>query len=244
MKNLENFFTPEIIESVINNSVSEDIKLIIKSVYKAVLRKEINETCSNCFTDAFFELYNLYQRDVQKFNALFESEYSLEYGAVLSLFSDVSTIATKDNITNELAELHLHANPNCISQFSAYPEDWEERVEKRFSVAEVKVVELTPDTSTDLPEDLPARQKLIDAGFDTLEKVKACTDFADIKGISNTTAKQITDYLGEPEQPEQADKIETPKLTPDTSTDLPEDLPANENTGSAPEDTTKDLPIV
>lgn len=199
MEKLENLFMPEINESIINNSVSEDIKTIIKSVYKAVFRKEVNETCVNCFTDAYFELYHLYKSNTEKFNNLFYCNYTLESGAVLMIFSDASTIATKDNLTDDLAELHLHENPNCINQFSSYPEDWKERVEKRFAIVEPVVM---IEETSDLPEDLPARQKLIDAGYDTMEKVKACTDFADIKGIGAATAKQITDYLGEAEQTE------------------------------------------
>lgn len=47
-----------------------------------------------------------------------------------------------------------------------------------------------------LPEDLPARDKLFAAGFDTLEKVKEAGDsLLDVVGISNNILKKITKYL-------------------------------------------------
>jgi hypothetical protein len=47
-----------------------------------------------------------------------------------------------------------------------------------------------------LPEDLPARNKLFEAGFDTVEKVKEAGDsLLDVTGISNNILKKITKYL-------------------------------------------------
>lgn len=47
-----------------------------------------------------------------------------------------------------------------------------------------------------LPEDLPARDKLFAAGFDTIEKVKEAGDgLLDVVGISNNILKKITKYL-------------------------------------------------
>jgi hypothetical protein len=47
-----------------------------------------------------------------------------------------------------------------------------------------------------LPEDLPARDKLFAAGFDSIEKVKEAGDsLLDVIGISNNILKKITKYL-------------------------------------------------
>ncbi len=47
-----------------------------------------------------------------------------------------------------------------------------------------------------LPEDLPARDILYEAGFDTVEKVKeAGESLADIKGIGKGTLKQLAEYF-------------------------------------------------
>lgn len=47
-----------------------------------------------------------------------------------------------------------------------------------------------------LPEDLPARDILFDAGFDTAEKVKeAGESLSDVKGIGRGTLKQLAEYF-------------------------------------------------
>ncbi|MFZ4412448.1 MAG: hypothetical protein ACOYOV_05130 [Bacteroidales bacterium] len=185
MESLDSIFREKIAESIINNTISEEIKQIIKAIYKKVFRKEINETCSSCFADAYFELYNLMKSDNQKLIALINCEYELRYGAVLCLFSDTSSLATRNNLTNELAELHLKENPNCIDQFEVFPEDWKERIKP----------EPEPVVSSNIPDGFPSKAKLIAAGFDTIEKLKSCMDLTSITGIGEVTAQQITDAL-------------------------------------------------
>jgi hypothetical protein len=47
-----------------------------------------------------------------------------------------------------------------------------------------------------LPADLPARDKLFAAGFDTIEKVRAAGDgLLDVVGVSNNILKKINKYL-------------------------------------------------
>ncbi|NLH53553.1 MAG: hypothetical protein GX459_12005 [Bacteroidales bacterium] len=46
-----------------------------------------------------------------------------------------------------------------------------------------------------LPEDLPGRDKLFQAGFDTLEKIKGVGDGLLEAGISKTLFKKIQDYF-------------------------------------------------
>jgi hypothetical protein len=52
------------------------------------------------------------------------------------------------------------------------------------------------EKTNSLPEDLPARDKLFAAGFDSIEKVKEAGDsLLDVVGISNNILKKITKYL-------------------------------------------------
>ena len=51
------------------------------------------------------------------------------------------------------------------------------------------------DGATPLPEDFPAREALMGAGLDTLEKVAAEADLTRINGIGQATAGQIAEAL-------------------------------------------------
>lgn len=184
MEALENFFTEEIATSVIEGSASEEIKSIIESVYKKVFRKNVAYSCKQCFTDAFFEAYNLWKTNNELFNKLFICEYALKYGVVLSIFGDTETMAVRTNLTNELAEFHLRSNPNCIIEFESYPSDYLDRLE----VEPVEPVQ-------ELPLDIPERQLLIDNDLTTIELVKAFGDLTKISGIGVAKATLIYDYL-------------------------------------------------
>lgn len=46
-----------------------------------------------------------------------------------------------------------------------------------------------------LPADIPGREALIVAGFDSLDAVKECTELTEIKGIGKATAENIVAYL-------------------------------------------------
>ena len=61
------------------------------------------------------------------------------------------------------------------------------------TASEKKTIECTVNT---LPEDLPARDKLFAAGYDTEEKVKALTEdnLLDV-GISKTIAKRVKKHF-------------------------------------------------
>jgi len=53
-----------------------------------------------------------------------------------------------------------------------------------------------PGKVNTLPDDLPARDKLFAAGFDSLENIKEAGDsLLDVVGISNNILKKITKYL-------------------------------------------------
>jgi hypothetical protein len=53
-------------------------------------------------------------------------------------------------------------------------------------------------SADELPEDFPARDKLIEGGFDTLEKVQDASDeeLLEIKGVGEATVTSIRAYEG------------------------------------------------
>lgn len=76
---------------------------------------------------------------------------------------------------------------------------WSElaRISASLSPSKEKEAEVTAvSEEIDLPEDIPGRDKLIEAGIVTLAKVpKKAADLAKLKGIGKQTANQIATYL-------------------------------------------------
>ena len=122
------FFSQDFAEKVVNNSITESQKGQIKEIYAKVKRLEMAETCHNCFSDAYFLLFNLYKSDKKRFNALYSCEYRMPAGAVISIFGETDTIMTAANITNELAEYHLRRNNDVLKDFSLFPQDAKENI--------------------------------------------------------------------------------------------------------------------
>ena len=84
--------------------------------------------CSNCYSDALFELLTLnIEREMQKE----ECKFKLRGGKLLldAVNGDVSKAMTQANISDELALYHLKTNPYCEEYFEELPADWKEQVE-------------------------------------------------------------------------------------------------------------------
>lgn len=84
--------------------------------------------CSNCYSDALFELLTLnIERAMQKE----ECKFKLRGGKLLldAVNGDVSKAMTQANISDELALYHLKTNPYCEEYFEELPADWKEQVE-------------------------------------------------------------------------------------------------------------------
>lgn len=84
--------------------------------------------CSNCYSDALFELLTLnIERAMQKE----ECRFKLRGGKLLldAVNGDVSKAMTQANISDELALYHLKTNPYCEEYFEELPTDWKEQVE-------------------------------------------------------------------------------------------------------------------
>jgi len=122
------FFTDEIARKAINKELEQDEKDAIERLYAKVFHNSMTKTCSNCLSDAFFELYNIWKRDQKHFLDLYNCEYRLRGGVLLEIFSKSALFATNKNLTNQLAEMHLKAFPGKSSLFSQLPPDWQERI--------------------------------------------------------------------------------------------------------------------
>ena len=125
---LNKFFDSVFAGKVMNNTVTDSEKEEIKAIYLKVKRVELQITCNNCFSDAYFLLYNLFKSNRKHFIALYNSEYRLKNGAVLQEFGNVDNFMTSLNTTNELSEYYLKKDQSLIEKFSVYPSDWQQRI--------------------------------------------------------------------------------------------------------------------
>ena len=84
--------------------------------------------CSNCYSDALFELLTL---NIEKAMQKEECKFKLRGGKLLldAVNGDVSKAMTQANISDELALYHLKTNPYCEEYFEELPADWKEQVE-------------------------------------------------------------------------------------------------------------------
>jgi len=61
--------------------------------------------------------------------------------------------------------------------------------------AEIYTAPIPPAKVNPLPEDMPGRDRLFDAGFVTIEEIKEAGDSLLDAGISNNILKKVTAYL-------------------------------------------------
>lgn len=70
-----------------------------------------------------------------------------------------------------------------------------ELLEKGFIIPLPEEEEKAPEKVNPLPADFPARTVLFDAGYESLDQIKAAGDSLLDAGISNTTLRKIKNYL-------------------------------------------------
>lgn len=98
----------------------------IGELYQRILGKQItNMNCPDCYKDAFIETFTTLQR-LGKLPE--EKHYKLKDGKVLHVFGTSQYLF---DVNDEQAETFLAQFPQLIDSFAKYPEDWQERVEKR-----------------------------------------------------------------------------------------------------------------
>lgn len=105
-------------------SVLEQQRIV--ELYWRVLRKKINNlACQDCYRDAFLETFTFLKRTGTLPE---ERHYELQEGKCLHIFGTSDYLF---DVNDEQAEKFLAQCPAAISSFKTYPEDWEDRVEKR-----------------------------------------------------------------------------------------------------------------
>lgn len=98
-----------------------------EDLYKAVFRKGLNRSCSNCWEDAYIILSTT---KTDRLMELKQRKFELRNGALLRDINDAGKLCSAHNLTDELAVHHLANNPENIRYFAKYPENWKELVKK------------------------------------------------------------------------------------------------------------------
>lgn len=124
----DSFFAPNMAERAMNGSLTDSEGVMVEQTYVKVFHSQLQRTCKNCLSDAYFELFGVWKRGKKHFMDLVRCEYALKAGALLEIFSRSDMNAVNKNLTNELAEAHLRNNRDKIRFFSKYPPDWETRI--------------------------------------------------------------------------------------------------------------------
>ena len=115
-------------------------KAEIEGLYPEVLGKTFKKTsCNDCYRDAVFEMYAYLKKNGKMKE---KTIYGLKNGVLLQMGFGSGEFYTNANLTDEAAERFLQANPDKANFFSVIPDDWEERVKKRFAVEEPKKTKL------------------------------------------------------------------------------------------------------
>lgn len=156
---LNKFFDSVFAERVMTDTITDSEKETIKEIYLRVKRVELQITCKNCFSDAYFLLFNLFKSNRKHFTALYNSEYRLKNGAILQEFGNVDNFMTSLNTTNELSEYYLRKDQAAIEKFSVYPSDWLQRIAPKQAVKSIIVTE-TVTENTDSIEPEPQETKI------------------------------------------------------------------------------------
>lgn len=151
--------------------------------------------CSNCYSDALFELLTLnIERAMQKE----ECKFKLRGGKLLldAVNGDVSKAMTQANISDELALYHLKTNPYCEEYFEELPTDWKEQVEafdiNTMSKGKVNTEVFDPEQYREIIDEMTEDLKGGMSKNKLIEKFKG-VDF----GGKNLTNKEIRECLKE-----------------------------------------------
>lgn len=111
------------------SSLSSSEKAEVASLYYDVLGKKfVRTSCKDCYRDATIEMIAYLKKNGKMKE---KSNYVLKNGVVLQPVFGSSQFYTNANLTDEVAENYLAANPSSSKLFSVLPPDWENRVSRR-----------------------------------------------------------------------------------------------------------------
>lgn len=120
------------------------------SLYRRINGQNLAVSCADCYADAALSLL----KNIAKNIAKMETRYKLKGGAFILRdarnVNDSTRMATRHNLTDELAKYHLYTNPACVQYFAELPENWEQEVaeygRKLDGVAEANTEPTKPTT--------------------------------------------------------------------------------------------------
>lgn len=177
-------------------SLSSSEKMEIERWYHEALGKTLHKTsCGDCYRDAAIEIYLYLKRNG---NMKEKSNYSLKNGILLQPEFGKSSFYTNANLTDEVAEKYLAKHPENINMFSAYPNDWEERVKER--------VAPSSDFNEKLVEELVEALKVEDATDKTVKEAFKTYQL----GGKKVTAKVLDAHIKEAKAKIEAESAKEP----------------------------------
>lgn len=110
----------------------------IKAAFRVVFKREVRETCGNCIGDALVQLRALYKQDKEQMKKQCECRYALKAGVLIRLNYGDAEFYSNANLTDEVAEAYIAADPSRRAQFQKLPEDAERKPAEAVSAAEAK----------------------------------------------------------------------------------------------------------
>ena len=129
-------------------------RVLLESLNFRLFNKAITLTgCSDCYRDAYVIIYNRLKSE-KKMPVV--ANYILKNGALLHVFG--SSAYYSHQVSDEVAEKFLKEDPELISQFAKYPEDWKKRIEKKAEKKSEKVAE-TPSKEAEAETEAPKEEK-------------------------------------------------------------------------------------
>lgn len=129
-----------------------DEQRILEQLNELLFNKGITNTgCQDCYRDAFILISNKVKNMTEMPKP---SLYRLKAGVVASSFGSSDFYVL--DMPEEAAEKWLHELPGRINQFQRYPEDWQERVDARFSPKAENAPESTNDNQDNEDTDTTA----------------------------------------------------------------------------------------
>lgn len=150
-------------ESRYHSGFSSLDRSFLDSMYYLIFGKEItNKGCSNCYRDAYIEMYTKLKRE-QKMPK--KSSYQLKAGAVITFFGS-SQAFTNANLTDEVAVKYLSLCEENTKMFSYLPDGWETQVS---DFQQNCTNDNVPDSSVSKVEMLEAQNIQLAAEKDSLQ---------------------------------------------------------------------------
>lgn len=124
-----------------DSGFSSTDRAYIEELYAQLLGKKVRRTgCSDCYRDAFVEIYSYLKR---KGRMPKNPNYVLKSGIVIHPAGSTK-FYSNGNVPDEVAETYLAKYPNNITEFAVYPADYLTRVEARKNNTPVE--EVDPET--------------------------------------------------------------------------------------------------